>query len=99
LVQAYGVVPSFVFDFVAIGWVLFVVDAVLTFLYPRPAYVFALALAVLALASSLPQSSHWGFVVNGDVLPAFTFLAGSAVQVVLVVLVPYYFVTSRKRRA
>lgn len=97
LAQAYSLVPSFVFEFVAVGWVLFVVDAVLTFLSPKPAYALALALAVLALASSLPQSSHWAFIANGDVLPAFTFLAGSAVQVALVVLVLYYFIPRRKR--
>jgi hypothetical protein len=99
LVQAYGVVPSFVFEFVAVGWVLFVVDAVLTFRYPRPAYALALFLAVIALVSSLPQSSHWAFIANGDVLPASTFLAGSAVQVVLVVLVLYYFLVAGRKQA
>ena len=99
LVQAYGLVPAFVFDFVAVGWVLFVIDAVLTFVYPRLAYALAFVLAVLALVSSLPQSSHWAFVANGDLLPAFTFLAGSAVQVALLVLVSYYFAVSRRKRA
>ncbi|HYB45016.1 MAG TPA: hypothetical protein VEC92_00705 [Nitrososphaerales archaeon] len=97
LVQAYGLVPSFVFEFVAIGWVLFVVDAALTFVSPKPAYTLALVLAILALASSLPQSSHWAFIANGDVLPAFTFLAGSAVQVALIVLVLYYFALRRRK--
>ena len=99
MVQAYSAVPSFVFEFVAVGWVLFVADAALTFVRPRVAYVLALALAVLALASSLPQSSHWAFVANGDVLPAATFLAGSAVQVALIVLVAYYFVGARRKTA
>lgn len=95
LAQAYGLVPSFVFEFVAVGWVLFVIDAIITFVRPRVSYALALVLAVLALGSSLPQSSHWAFIANGDLLPAFTFLAGSAVQVVLIVLVVYYFAKGR----
>ncbi len=97
LVQAYNVVPSFVFEFVAVGWVLFVIDGVLTFLRPRESYALALVLAILALGSSLPQSSHWAFIGNGDILPAFTFLAGSVVQVVLIILVVYYFAVGRRR--
>jgi hypothetical protein len=99
LVQAYGAVPSFVFEFVAVGWVFFVIDAALTFFRPRPSYALGLVLAVLALGSSLPQSSHWAFVANGDILPAFTFLAGSAVQVVLIILVVYYFVGGRSKHS
>ena len=95
LAQAYGLVPSFVFEFVAVGWVLFVIDAIITFVRPRVSYALALVLAVLALGSSLPQSSHWAFIANGDLLPAFTFLAGSAVQVVLILLVVYYFAKGR----
>ena len=97
LAQAYSQVPSFVFEFVAVGWVLFIIDAALTFVRPRASYAFALVLALLALASSLPQSTHWAFVANGDVLPAATFLAGSAVQVILAVLVVYYFVRARMK--
>lgn len=97
LAQAYNAVPSLVFEFVAVGWVLFVVDAALTLVRPRLAYGFALVLAILALASSLPQSSHWGFVSAGDLLPAFTFLAGSAIEVVLILVALYYFLVARKK--
>ena len=97
LVQAYSALPSFVFQVVAVGWVLFVVDGALTFLRPVISYVLAFILAILALGSSLPQSTHWAFVANGDMLPAFTFLAGSAVQVALLFLVAGYFVARRAR--
>lgn len=93
LAQAYGAVPSSVFEFVAVGWVLFVADALLMIRYRRPAYALAFVLALLALVSSLPQSSHWAFVTGGDVLPAATFLGGAALQLVLLVLVPYYFIS------
>lgn len=99
LVLAKGSIPDFVFDFVAVGWLLFVVDSILTFARPRPAYLLAFALAILALGSSLPQSSHWAFISNGDLLPAATFVVGSAAQLLLVVLVPYYFATTRRRPA
>lgn len=85
------------FEFVAFGWVLFIVDAALTFVRPRASYALALVLAILALVSSLPQSAHWAFIANGDLLPAATFLAGSAVQVVLAILVVYYFARARMK--
>jgi hypothetical protein len=97
LVQANGLLPALVFDFVATGWILFVVDSVLTFAAPRPAYALAFVLAILALASSLPQSAHWAFIINGDLLPAATFVLGVVAQFSLLVLVPFHFMTERRR--
>ena len=96
LVQVRGLVPDYVFDYVAAGWVLFVVDCGLTFLRPRISYALAFVLAVLALASSLPQSVHYAFITSGDVLPAATFILGSAAQFLLVFLVPYFFLKERR---
>jgi len=97
LAQAYTLVPAAVFDFVGVGWVLFVLDLALTFTRPRLSYYLAFALALLALASSLPQTAHYAFIEEGDVLPAATFLLGSALQVLLVILVPYHFLKQRRR--
>jgi hypothetical protein len=36
--------------------------------------------------------------VNGDLLPAFTFLLGSAVEVAIIVVTVYYFLASRKKQ-
>jgi hypothetical protein len=99
LVQANGVLPAFVFDFVAIGWCLFAVDSVLTFSAPRPAYALAFVLSILALGSSVPQSAHWAFISNGDLLPAATFVAGVVAQFSLIVLVPYHFIAEKRRPA
>jgi hypothetical protein len=96
LYQVQGLVPAEVFAFVAVGWVLFVVDSVLTFLRPRLSYYLAFVLAVLALASSLPETAHYTFIEQGDVVPALIFIVGSAAQILLVVLVPYYFVSARR---
>jgi hypothetical protein len=98
LAQAYTLVPTFVLEIVGTGWALFVVDAALTFVRPRISYALALVLSILGLTSSLPQSSHWAFIVNGDLLPAFTFLLGSAVEVAIVIEVLYYFLASRKKQ-
>jgi len=97
LVQVYGVLPSQFFDFVFVGWALFVVDSVLTFVNPRVSYAMAFALALLALASSLPQSAHYAFIEYGVLLPAATFILGSAAQVLLLILVPYHFFVERRK--
>jgi len=97
--QVYGLVPPFVFDFVAAGWVLFVADSALTFLRPAASYVLAFVLALLALASSLPQSAHYAFIQEGAIAPAATFIVGTAAQILLVILVPYHFLLGGRRGA
>lgn len=96
LIQAYTLVPTDVFDFVATGWALFVVDSALTFVRPRVSYYLAFVLALLALGSSLPQTAHYALVESGDLLPAATFILGSAAQVLLVILVPYHLLRGRR---
>jgi hypothetical protein len=92
LVQVYGVLPAEVFDFVGIGWVLFVIDSILTFTNPTVSYYMAFVLAILTLISSLPESTHYAFIENGVLLPSATFILGSLAQFALVVLVPYHFI-------
>ena len=95
--QVYPILPPLAFDFVAFGWVLFAVDSALTFVRPRVSYYLAFALAVLALAESLSQRAHYSLLQSGDVLASATLLLGSAAQVLLLVLVPYQFVTERRK--
>lgn len=97
--QVYGLLPADAFDFVATGWVLFVVDSALTFLRPRVSYYLAFVLAFLALASSLPQSAHYAFVEEGALLPSATFVIGSVAQVLLLIFVPYYFLRERRSKS
>ena len=96
LVQVYGVVPSWLFLSVSIGWGLFVVDTVLTFVRPRISYYLAFALAVLAFASSVPQTAHYAFIQQGLLLPSATFVLGSTIQVLLIVIVPYHLLKTRR---
>jgi hypothetical protein len=95
-VQVYGVVPSWLFLSVSIGWGLFVVDTVLTFVRPRISYYLAFALAVLAFASSVPQTAHYAFIQQGLLLPSATFVLGSTIQVLLIVIVPYHLLKTRR---
>ncbi len=95
--EVYGILPGPVFDFVAFGWILFVVDSILTFVRPVASYYLGFVLAILALASSLPRSAHYALVENGLLIPAATFLVGSAAQVLIIVLVLYHFVSGRKK--
>ena len=93
-----SMVPANVLEIVTVGWILFVVDSALTFLKPTPSYYFGLVLAVLALSSSLPQSAHWAFIENGVLVPSAIFIAGSAMQVLIIVLVVLFAVSSRRQR-
>jgi hypothetical protein len=97
LTQVYGVVPAALFDFLALGWVLFVVDSILTFYNPSVSYYMAFALAALALFTSLPQSTHYGFIETGQILPSAIFILGSAAQALILVFVPYHFIAERRR--
>jgi len=89
-------VPTFVFDFVAFGWALFVVDSILTFVRPVTAYYLGLVLAILGLGASLPQSTHWSFIQNGLLVPSAIFVTGSVMEVLIVVLVTVYALRVRR---
>ncbi|HEV2225712.1 MAG TPA: hypothetical protein VGR56_02785 [Nitrososphaerales archaeon] len=88
--------PTFAFDFVAFGWVLFMVDSILTFVRPRASYYLALVLAVLALAETLSQQAHYALVASGNLTATLTIVLGSTAQALLIVLVVYFFLSSRK---
>jgi len=97
--QAADLLPGFVFDFIAFGWVLFVLDSLLTFVRPKVSYYLAFVLGILALSASLPQSAHWAFVQEGDLVPAGIFIAGAIAQVLLLILVPLHFLIQRRPTA
>ena len=94
--EIYPLLPSMVFDSIFVGWALFVVDGALTFARPRISYYLGLVLSVLGLSASLPQSAHWAFIENGQLIQSAIFLAGSTVEVLIIVLVVYVLVQSRQ---
>jgi hypothetical protein len=95
---AYPLLPTIGFDFVAVGWVLFSIDSVLTFLRPRVSYYLAFVLALLALSQSLGQSAHYSILLSGDLAASAVLVLGSAAQALLLVLVPLHFVGERKNK-
>ena len=90
LPQLFGLVPTWLFFSVFVGWLAWVVVAVLVGKGRSIAYPFALVLAVLTLVVSLPQPEHYSYVEAGLSLAACTFIVGSAVEIVLVILIPIY---------
>ena len=93
--QAYPLLPSDAFDFVAFGWVLFVFDSFLTFFRPLASYYLGIVLAVIALGATLSQPAHFALVGSGALLASATLILGSAAEVLLAVIATYYVMTRR----
>jgi len=91
LPQLYGLVPAWLFYSVLGGWLAYVLVAVLAATGHKVAYPFAFVLSILTLAVSVPQPEHQSFVMEGLSLASLTFLAGSALQLALVILIPVYY--------
>ncbi|HKT22239.1 MAG TPA: hypothetical protein VJR06_06520 [Nitrososphaerales archaeon] len=96
LYEVYPVLPSFVFDAVAFGWVLFVVDSALTFVRPNASYYLGLVLAVVAFGATVSQPEHYALIASGDVAATVTIIVGSAAEVILAVLVILFVLSGRK---
>jgi hypothetical protein len=100
LPQLYGLVPSWLFFSVLIGWLAYVFVAALTAKGRRTiAYPLAFVLAILTLAVSLPQPQHYSYVEAGVSLASATFLIGSALQVALLILIGIYWRRTRSGKA
>jgi hypothetical protein len=99
LPQLYGSVPSWLFLSVLVGWLAYVVVAILVVKGRSIAYPLAFVLAVLTLAVSVPQPAHYSFVEAGLSLASATFLLGSALQIALIILIPIYLYGKKSRKA
>jgi hypothetical protein len=97
LYEVYPVLPSFVFDTVAFGWVLFVVDSVLTFVRPRVSYYLGLVLAAAAFLATVSQPEHYALITGGDVTATLTIIIGSAAELLIIALVLVYHFSGRKK--
>ncbi len=95
--QAYPLLPTDVFYFIAFGWVLFLVDSVLTFVKPRVSYYFGMALGVIALGETLSQPEHYQLVANGNVPATIILVLGSTAEALLIVLVAIYIMAERRK--
>ncbi len=97
LLYARPSLPTGVFYFLSFGWVLFVVDSVLTFIRPRISYLMGLVLALIALFATLSQPEHYALVQSGDTTATVILVLGSAAEVILIVAVVWYILSARKK--
>ena len=99
LLQLYFLVPRWLFYSVLAGWIAYVAVAAIAATGHEIAYPPAFILACLTLAVSLPQPEHYSFASEGMWLASFTFVAGSALQLLLLILVPIFMVKKRRETA
>ena len=95
--QAYPLLPSSVFYILTFGWVLFLVDGILTFVRPRVSYILGLVLAAIALTETVSQPEHYSLVESGNVPATITLVLGSVAQALIIALVAWYLVAERKK--
>jgi len=95
--QAYPLLPGDVFDFLAFGWLLFLVDSLLTLVRPRASYYLGLVLAVVALSETLTQPEHYALVENGNVPATVILVVGSIAQALLIGSVVWFVVSKRRK--
>ena len=98
LVQLYGAVPAWLFFSVAGGWAIYVATAVAARRGIRMAYPISLILAALTLAVSIPQPEHAALLSTGPNLASLTLIAGSVLQVMIIVSVSLYLILTRRNR-
>ena len=98
LPQLYGLVPMWLFFSVFGGWLAYLADAWLAAKGRSIAYPFALVLAILTLAVSLPRPEHYSFVEAGLSLASTTFVVGSILQIGLMILIPIHLNRMRKKK-
>lgn len=94
--EVYPLLPAFAFDYIALGWVLFLADSILTFVRPRASYSLGLVLAILALGETVTQQEHYSLLASGNLAATSTLVLGSTAQVLLIVFVVYYLLHRRK---
>lgn len=96
LAQIRILVPTWLFYSVMTGWFAYLVVAIVASTGRKIAYPVAFILSILTLTVSLPQPEHFAFAGEGMWLATFTFAAGSALQIALLILIPIYLVKDRK---
>jgi len=96
LPQLFFLVPTWLFFSVLVGWLAYLATAGLAAAGRRIAYPLAFVLSILTLAVSLPQPEHYLYVEAGLSLASSTFIVGSALQVLLLILIPIYLYRVRK---
>jgi len=97
LLQLYSLVPLWLFYSVLAGWIAYLIVAGAVAKGLRIAYPLSLVLAILTLAVSLPRPEHSSLVQAGLTLASLTFIAGSVLQIAVILTVSSYLVLIRQR--
>jgi hypothetical protein len=94
----YHLVPVLLFYSVLIGWIAYLITAAGLAVKRKVAILASFFLAFTTLVVSLPVPAHYTLVGKGEILPALTFLAGSVLQLAIVILVPLYLLMKHRER-
>ena len=89
-------IPSFLFPSILVGEVIWLVCAIAISRRVRWAPYMAVVLAVITLAVSLPQPTHYDFAETGQIVAFLIFTGGSVLQFALIALVALFLFRSRK---
>jgi hypothetical protein len=89
--------PNWLFYSIMGGEVLWILCAVVMRRGAKWAPYLAVVLALITLAVSLPQPTHYTFASSGDVVAFMIFSIGSIIQVGLIASVALWFLRARKR--
>ena len=98
LIQLFALVPFWLFYSVLAGWIAYVIVALAVAKGLKMAYPLSLVLAILTLAVSLPRSEHYSLIQAGLSLASLTFIAGSVLQVAVILTVSSYLFMTRGDR-
>ena len=80
-----------------VGWVVYLILAILVWSGHSSAYLAALILAIVTLAVSLPQPEHLSLAEAGATLASITFILGSILQLGVIVLIICSIIMGRSR--
>jgi hypothetical protein len=89
-------VPSFLFPSILVGELIWIVCAVAISKKLRWAPYMAVVLAVITLAVSLPQPTHYDFAETGQIVAFLIFTGGSVLQFALIGAVALFAFRSRR---
>jgi lysylphosphatidylglycerol synthetase-like protein (DUF2156 family) len=98
VIQLFAIVPVWLFYSVLAGWIAYLIVAVAIAKGLKTAYPLSLVLAILTLVISLPRPEHNSLVQAGQSPASLTFIAGSVLQVAVIMTVSSYLFMIRGDR-
>jgi len=96
--EVYPLLPTSVFEVLTFGWVLWVIDSLLTFVRPKVSHYLGLVLALITMAATLSQPEHYSLVASGDLEATATLVVGTTAQIILVLAVIYRYAVSGRSK-